>query len=162
MKHCDIYMNTYPIGGGLMCQIAASCGKPIINYKVNPRMDECICQTNDINMSFDTIDDFYLEASHLIDDEQYRIQRGQTFKENIINASQFCEALSYLIEYGNGILPIDYLKMYNYDDTNDLRGAIAREGNSMAYHKFLCKTLKHRLVFFPNVIYRLFSHIVNR
>lgn len=162
MRHCDIYMNTYPVGGGLMCQIAASCGKPVLNFKANPQMEECICQGGNIKMSYDTVDDFCQEAFQLINDDQYSIRRGEEFKKEIPSASQFCEMLGGFLNAGHIGIPINYLKAYTHDRTKDLPSALARERDSMVFHKFLLKTLKHRMVLFPSAICELLRYVIKR
>lgn len=43
-KHSDIFLNTYPIGGGLMTQYAAANSKPILSLGVKDEIDTYIVE----------------------------------------------------------------------------------------------------------------------
>ena len=87
-KQCDIYLNTHPFGGGLMVQYAAINGKPILIYN-SPSFDDLVCTKKMAHISFDTIEDFYKEADKLIDDYNYRKQRGEYYKSLIAGQDDF-------------------------------------------------------------------------
>ena len=87
-KRCDIYLNTHPFGGGLMVQYAVINGKPILVYN-SPSFDDLVCTKKMAHISFDTIEDFYKEADKLIDDYNYRKQRGEYFKSLIAGQDDF-------------------------------------------------------------------------
>lgn len=91
-KHCDIYMGTYPYGGGLMSQYAAINGKPILNYATSNKgfyVEEVICQNKDYNISISEKEKFFLEAKRLVNDENYRLQKGKEIKECVTTKEQF-------------------------------------------------------------------------
>lgn len=155
MMSCDIYMNTFPIGGGLMCQIAASLGKPVINYKHNQGIEECICQRQHVEMSFDTVNEFCDEMTKLVEDEQYRLRRGQEFKASMVNAAHFRKLLGEFLKNGKGGVPIDLFKTYEKESILDMQSAIIRENQNMMFHKFMCKTLGHKVIAFPNILKRV-------
>lgn len=157
MMSSDIYMNTFPIGGGLMCQMAASLGKPVINYKHNQGIEECICQRQHIEMSFDTVTEFCNEMTRLIEDEKYRCQRGQDFRNSVIDASNFRKLLGELLKKGNGGVPIDLSKRYEKESIVDMSSAIIRENQNMIFHKFMCKTLRYKVIVFPNILRRVWK-----
>lgn len=87
-KNCDIYLSTYPIGGGLMSQLAAINAKPILLYK-SERIENVICTKKTASYKFDTVDDFITEAGKLVSDKNYRLFRGLFFKDLILNQDDF-------------------------------------------------------------------------
>jgi hypothetical protein len=96
-NHCDVYINTHPLGGGLMCQYAAHCSKPILNYK-NNGIEECIAQKTDCAFTSFTEEDLIDEAVRLYSDKEYRMERGEIMQNAVITKDEFDKALlSYLL-----------------------------------------------------------------
>lgn len=91
-RHCDVFLDTYPIGGGVMCQFAAQCSKPIVNFRLT-RMDESVAQKAECHFTYYTEDDFVSEAVRLYKDNQYRQQRGGEMKNAVVTKAEFDEAL---------------------------------------------------------------------
>lgn len=87
-RHCDVYLNTHPLGGGLMCQYAAQCSKPIINYKNNSD-EECIAQKNECTFTSYTEADLLDEAVKLYTSDRYRMEKGDIFHNAVISKSEF-------------------------------------------------------------------------
>ena len=71
-----------------MVQYAAINGKPILVYN-SPSFDDLVCTKKMAHISFDTIEDFYKEADKLIDDYNYRKQRGEYYKSLIAGQDDF-------------------------------------------------------------------------
>lgn len=95
-KHCDIYMGTYPIGGGLMSQFAAINEKPILNYMTNDgigSVEEFVCQNKMIRISFTDKEKFFEEAKLLINDVNYRKELGKEIKTCLMTKEQFDKTL---------------------------------------------------------------------
>lgn len=90
-KHSDIYLNTYPLFGGLMGQMAAHAALPILSFakKGAGVVEEVICQKRKAQISFYDKDDFLSEANRLINDTEYRKQRGLTMKNSVISIEEF-------------------------------------------------------------------------
>ena len=91
-KHSDIYLSSYPLGGGLMAQFAAHVGLPMLalaNPASSGKIEEIVCQKHEEMITFDTMDALVEEASRLINDEVYRKSRGQSMKECVIGVDEF-------------------------------------------------------------------------
>jgi len=90
IKNCDILLNTYPFGGGLMLQYAAINGKPILNYgKDAEAIEELICQKSEALITRYELKDFMEYAKELICDKDYRLEEGEKLKKCIINEEEF-------------------------------------------------------------------------
>lgn len=101
-KQCDIYMGTYPLGGGLMSQYAAINSKPILNYITDTNgfaVEEVVCQNNDCSISFNEKEKFFLEAKRLVNDVNYRNQKGKEIKKCVISEEKFDNAFLNIIKY---------------------------------------------------------------
>ena len=87
-KECDIYLSTYPFGGGLMSQFAAINSKPILLYK-SKDIEKLICTKEYRPYALHSMDDFISEAEMLIRNKDYRIARGQFFKKLLLGKEDF-------------------------------------------------------------------------
>lgn len=92
-RHCDIYWGTYPVGGGLMTQFAAMHSKPIIVYTdSNIATNNIEGVVNHFGNGVKTFHDF-LEmlayASHLINDEEFRINEGRKNHDSLMTSDKF-------------------------------------------------------------------------
>lgn len=104
-KRCDVYINTYPLGGGLMCQYAAQCSKPILNYK-DRESEECIAQKKDCSFTSFTEDLFVDEAERLYSDNEYRKKRGEEMNHAVISKEEFDIALLSFLNTGKSIYEV--------------------------------------------------------
>lgn len=91
-KHSDIYLSSYPLGGGLMSQFAAHAGLPMLalaNPASGGKIEEMVCQKHEEIITFDNMDALVEEASHLINDEEYRKSRGKAMRDCVIGVEEF-------------------------------------------------------------------------
>lgn len=121
-KHCDIYLGTYPLGGGLMTQYAAIFGKPILAYAEHPialgEINGLISFYKQINIVKYTIDELCEYAHRLCMDERLREEKGEELKQTVITRKDFEDRFLLLL---NNRLPymsspdieIDYKKVRN-------------------------------------------------
>lgn len=91
-RHCDVFFDTFPIGGGTMCQFAAQCSKPIINY-LYPGVEECVAQKKECHFTYYTEEDLIEEAVKLYSDDEYRKNRGVAMHASVVSKDEFDKAL---------------------------------------------------------------------
>lgn len=94
IKRCHIYINTYPMGGGLMCQYAAKNAKPVISFSSTQRtLTECVesivCQSSFQKITYVGEEAFISEVFKLIDNACYRDEKGIAMHECVIPQSVF-------------------------------------------------------------------------
>ena len=117
-QHSDIYLGTSPMSGGLMCQYAAFNAKPILQY-YNPEMaanneTEQVLNYNDkLSISFTDKRELLREAKRLVDDEEYRQERGRAIQKCLITKNQFDELFAKTIESNLNCCSIEPLQI-NY------------------------------------------------
>ncbi|MBP5179682.1 MAG: hypothetical protein J6127_00125 [Clostridiales bacterium] len=95
MEHCTIYLNTFPMVGGLMMQFAADARKvPLTLIKEG--------SSNDVNkenllhqetVEYKDIDSLIEEANRLLTDDEYRELRGAALKNDLISPLKFEQEL---------------------------------------------------------------------
>lgn len=92
MKHIDIYLNTYPLGGGLMLQLAAINRKPILALNDNS-CESIVCTKREAKFAFDNVDDLLNEANRLFSNESYREERAEFFHSLVATREDFIDGL---------------------------------------------------------------------
>lgn len=100
-RHCDIYWGTYPVGGGLMAQFAAMHSKPIIAYTdanvIACNMEGIVNHFGNGVKTFHDIPDMLAYASHLINDEGFRISEGKKNHDSLMTSDKFVEEFASLM-----------------------------------------------------------------
>lgn len=90
LQHVDLYLNTYPVGGGLMLQYAAAAGRvPLIYYRTIESRTSTLVNQDRLGIEFDDLEAWKEEAAKLIRDEAYRKSKEQRVLENAIDADIF-------------------------------------------------------------------------
>ena len=102
-KHCDIYLGTSPMSGGLMSQYAAYYSKPILQFypkdlSSNNETEQVLNYNGSGAISFTDERKFLDEAKRLINDASYRKMRGETIKSYLITREQFSSLLIKTIQ----------------------------------------------------------------
>ncbi len=156
-KHCDLYLNTYPLIGGLMTQFACVAGKlPItLNDNSDPcnSISELITNCNDVEIEFDNIDslksklDFYLKNPDILIKDSVKI------KNAIISPKAFRDIL---LEYIEADAPVSKIPFSSYyiDIDRFSKPYIVRfnENNGLSYYRMFIDHKLKMLKFFPKNI----------
>ena len=142
-KHCDIYLSSYPLGGGLMAQYAAHAGLPILamaNPTSSGKIEEMVCQKHDEVITFNRMDTLVEEASHLIGDINYRRLRGQAMSDCVIGIKEFNLSFKESVVTGKTQYPltIDYKVKLHYLNVDD---KLKLENKTKGYHKSIFSIL---------------------
>lgn len=112
MKHIDIYIGTYPLGGGLISQIAATLAKPCVCYH-DPRLlnfsnvQQLFNSNIAPKISFNDLSEFNTVLDRLINSSQIRQNMGKKLQLSLPTVEEFEEGLFKIIkgEYkSNGII----------------------------------------------------------
>ena len=95
--HCDIYLDTSPHSGGLMCQYAARHSVPILSLN-KWSVEELVCQIDTMKISSSGLEDFMDKAEKLVTDATYRSLEGGKLARCCISTSQFNNAFKKTVE----------------------------------------------------------------
>lgn len=131
LKHCRLYLSTYPICGGLMYQFAALAGK----VPVTLRYDECneglLINQSELNIEFNELEPLYREVERILTDDQYYRRREEQMFHAVISEAEFENKLFSILrgDYVDNIayskldtqkFRSDYLTRINNDDIDCL------------------------------------------
>ena len=143
-RHVDVYINTFPIGGGLMCQFAAHCCKPILNYG-SDHIEDCISQKHTVHFSFDTIDSFVAEAVRLSKDVAYRQRKGKELNSAVYTVCDFNRGFEKSFLENTTQVKIDLTGIKECE--LDLIGKLKHANNTKFYHYSMTRLLRKRSVY---------------
>lgn len=101
LGHCNFYLSTYPICGGLMFQYAAKAGKVPVTLKYGPETEGCLINQSGLGIEFTDMADLYKEMDTLLLDEKYAETKGEEMKSAVLSPKQFKEELQKVICEGN-------------------------------------------------------------
>lgn len=98
LENCTLYLNTYPMFGGMMMQYAAMAGRPPLTLKHDHDADGLLFNQEKLRVEFDTPEELLEEADHLLNDPDYRKSREKVLKESVITWERFVSQLKKLVE----------------------------------------------------------------
>lgn len=100
MTHVDVYINTYPMIGGLMSQYSAMAGLPpiILIDKGNTDSSGIILEQEKANIEFHNVEEVVNELNHLLQDFDYRKQRAEDIKKRVFSEAKFTSLLSDIMQ----------------------------------------------------------------
>lgn len=113
-RQCDIYISTYPFGGGLMSQFAAINEKPILIYSLD-WIGKLICTKKYAPISISSEEEYIEEAGKLINNEKYRHDRGKFLRSLMIGQEEFRESFYQSFVKKDFHLPENYYEEIDYD-----------------------------------------------
>lgn len=92
-RQSDIFLNTYPHGGGTMSIYAAHLKKPILSYvpdgQCSNPIEKFVCQRSNVKISSVGTQEFLFEANKLINDAEYRETKAELTYQCVIPEESF-------------------------------------------------------------------------
>lgn len=98
LHHAHLYLNTYPMFGGMMMNYAALAGRPPLTLKHDHDADGLLFNQENLRVEFDTPDQLLEEADRLLSDPAYRESREEELVGSVITKERFTEQLKQLVE----------------------------------------------------------------
>ncbi|MBR3730774.1 MAG: glycosyltransferase family 4 protein [Bacteroidales bacterium] len=152
----DFYLNTYPIGGALMCLFAAMHGVPLLAYHNDKktRMEEVVCQTRQMEISSMSIDELCGKAKELITDEKKRKAYSDALMSCCISSDQFNKAFLDAVNTKSTPFPIQIDDDFNYIPFDRI-AKIELENKRKGYHREIVKCLgmRNALTRYPSFVF---------
>ncbi len=111
-KRIDIYVNTYPLMGGLMSQYAVMNKKPLIGFNnsiVPCNNAESLFETTTLKFTYFTLDEFYSEINQLINNANYRQKIVSNYSDLVPSENKFSNDLAKKLSNN---------EIYIYEDIN--------------------------------------------
>lgn len=159
-KRSDIYLNTYPFIGGLMCQYAAHNSKPILSFSSEnlSKAEEIVCQKNYEEISIFTFDDFEDKAKKLITNDKYRKLKGDKLKKCVVDESDFNDIFTKTVSEKN--TQVDFISSTVFIQ-NDIKNKLHYENRTNEFKLFLIRTLGIKSIFIsPFLFYDVMRIII--
>lgn len=156
-KHCDIYLNTYPSGGGLMVQYAAYHEKPILFFSNKNNNSHFIMEV--VSPTGHDTNDFYdlrllrEYAEKLVSDVAYRQSEGLKCKLQLQDEKTFTDTLRDYLYKGQSVCNSQWsIDKIAYDSI--VKCAIDQEKScNFPYLNYLCGLYRMQaFVVFPRCI----------
>lgn len=98
LQNCDMYLNTYPLLGGLMTQYAAKAGIVPLSIDIGEAVEGLLINQNELNIFFENKELLKKEFKQLFDDSDYRAKKGKELQGAVISEEDFNENLCKIIE----------------------------------------------------------------
>jgi hypothetical protein len=167
-KQIDIYLQTFPMGGGLMTLYALSNGKPVIGLTNNSVHSKLFDYEDDISgivdgykLSFCEQDQvaFYELSRKLITNKKYREDIGAKTKNMLVDSLKFNKSIQDLLENGNTRYTLSEAKI-DYEKLNKEYVLINEMENTNDL--LLLKELRiYAVIMFPELIFSYITNLFN-
>lgn len=140
--NCDFYLNTYPIGGALMCQYAARHAVPILCYHDDKKTkaEEVICQIGEVEISSISMESLQKKVQQLIEDKKLRKEYGEKIKSCCVTAEIFNKAFIDAVNKKRTPFPIVIEDKFTKLEHNR-QAKLDMEDQKKFYHRKVVRTL---------------------
>lgn len=98
LKHCDLYLNTYPMVGGLMTQYALTAGVLPITLIFDSCAEGFVLRPDKLNVEFTNVSDLFVEVDKLLTDDSYMREQREKTKGQVMTKERFELELKKLLE----------------------------------------------------------------
>lgn len=141
-KHSDIYLSSYPQFGALMAQFAAHASLPILAYANSKSgiVEEVVCQKHKESITFTDMDALVTESVRLVNDQEYRKQRGQAMRDCVIDAAEFNHSFKKSVTTGQSQYPMDIDENVKLHYLN-VKDKLKLENKTKGYQRSIFTTL---------------------
>lgn len=146
MQHITLYLNTYPMIGGLMTQYAAIAGKIPLTLKHNQDASGILIEQKLREIEYDSVDELIQDTNKLLKDDAYLKEREMLLEGSVISGDVFNAQVSNIIQsnrtcfdvYNEAVDVADFLHGYRYRfNRQDFENAIANKKNlSLVFEYF--------------------------
>lgn len=155
---CDIYLGSYPFGGGLMSCYAASFSKPILAYTdpddIGNHLEGLLNIFEDSYRTTETLDEFRNYAQRLITDPLYRKSEGEKICRSAMTKEKFNEILGSILRVNRSPLVFSSMDI-NYDEFRD-QNLVRENSDIKRFFSFLFHLFSLRVFFlFPQFIFMI-------
>lgn len=128
IEHSILYLNTFPMFGGMMMKYCGLAKKLPITLKHNNDSDGLLLHQSKCKIEYDSYDELISDIDRLIDDSKYRESREALLEGSVITEDRFKNNIRGVIEnhktdYEHELIDLDtslfrkeYYERFNYND----------------------------------------------
>lgn len=147
VKHCILYINSYPMFGGLMMRYAAIAGKVPITLKHGNDSDGILINQDKLGIEFETYQDYINEIDLLLLDSSYRARKEKMLKDSVYDEELFTSELGKVIKENKSSYQFDAI---NKLDTTEFRNEYKRRYKKRDLYKSIAsKKNLWAVIYFP-------------
>lgn len=110
MERCVLYLNTYPMFGGMMMHYAAEANKIPITLRHENDADGLLFEQDKLNIEYDTKEELVDDVNRLLTDQKYLEERESLLQNSVISEDKFASELDELLKH--------HITSYNLDLTD--------------------------------------------
>lgn len=157
LKHSFIYINTYPVSGGLMTQYAAAAGILPITLYVSNECEGLLLNQEKTGIFSKSYKDLIAVVDRIFTDDDYRKERQDYVASCLISGEEFKETLQQIIRSGRSRFTFE-----------DISADISKESYTARYKMELFETCvgtyrNRKLIrYFPGIYIKRIYHAVLR
>ncbi len=148
LEHVDVYLNTYPMFGGLMTQYSAAAGKPPVTLNDGGTDDVSgllIDQAN-AGIEFKSMEQAIAEINKLLRDDEYRERRSEEIKRLVVREEDFRKKLDEIMNKEVKIT------VSSCPDTTDFLKSYVERFSQMDVNSYIARKKNRSLAkYFPNL-----------
>lgn len=161
LLHSYMYLNTYPMVGGLMFQYAAIAGKVPLTLKYDDCANDCLIGQSQLGVEFDALDAFYDEMERLLSDPEYASKKGEALKSAVISQREFEDELEKIMRGEHTKFPIALKQI----DTSGFQKTYIERLTLKDLHEIMIdrRSVKYMVRIFPRItIAGIMKKIMNK
>lgn len=98
IEHCTLYLNTYPMFGGLMMRYSCLAGKLPLTLKHGQDADGILIEQDKRQIEYTSASDLVQDACMLLNDNDYRRQRETLLKGAVMTSEEFANELKSVLD----------------------------------------------------------------
>lgn len=117
IQNCILYLNTYPMFGGMMMKYCALAHKLPITLKHGHDSDGLLLHQEECNVEYENLDELIDDVERLLQDDFYRKSREKLLDGSVITEDRFKNNIKSVIENHT----TDYQHEYIEIDTSEFR-----------------------------------------
>lgn len=111
LVHCDMYLSTYPICGGLMFLYAAQAGIPPLTLRFDCSTDGFLKDQDKLGIQFDDFEELCRHIDYLLYNEEALIKISAQIKNKVLQQGDFETELYSLVERNSTKFKLEYKKV---------------------------------------------------
>lgn len=117
IQNCTLYLNTYPMFGGMMMKYSALAHRLPITLKHGSDSDGLLLNQEECNIEYNNYDDLIEDVDRLLCDDDYRRRREKKLDGSVITEERFVNNIRGVIENSNTDYKHEFIKL----DTKEFR-----------------------------------------
>lgn len=98
IQHCTLYLNTYPMFGGMMMKYAALAGKIPVTLKHENDADGLLLDQASRRIEYDTYEELVADVDRLLNEPEYLKEREALLQGSVISEERFIRNVRGTIE----------------------------------------------------------------